>query len=77
MIPVFRNQIVDECCHQDLGEISPNAEPKSASKCHEMLRSTGDFRLALFRNDRIRTIVSMWVSHTNLVTVIFLHCSAW
>lgn len=49
MVPVFCNQIVDECCHQDLGEICSNAEAKPASKCHEMLCSTGDFRLSLYR----------------------------
>jgi hypothetical protein len=49
MLPVFCNQTVDEGRHQDPAEIGPNAEPKATSKCHEMLRSSGDFRLVLFR----------------------------
>lgn len=48
-VPVFCNQAVDECCHQDPAKISPNAKPEATSKRHEMFRSTGDFRFALFR----------------------------
>ena len=53
MLPVFCNQTVDECRHQDPAEIGPNAEPKATSECHEMLRSASDFRLVLSREREI------------------------
>jgi hypothetical protein len=46
---VFCDQGVDKRCHQDSAKISPNTEPKPASERHEMLRSSGDFRLVLLR----------------------------
>lgn len=79
ILPVFRNQVVNECCHQDLGEVGSNAEPKPASERHEMLRSTGDFRFVLFNKDQIRIQVSMWIFFLINITkwfILFLQCAA-
>jgi hypothetical protein len=46
---VFCDQGVDKCCHQDSAKISSDTKPKPASKRHEMLRPTSNFRLVLFR----------------------------
>lgn len=45
--PVFCHQAVDEGRHQDLAEVGSDAEPETPTERHEMLCSTGDFRLIL------------------------------
>ena len=40
---------MDEGCHQDLAEVCSDAEPETSTKGHEMLRSSGDFHLALLK----------------------------